>query len=204
MNLSLFDQLFAFLLFFAGLLILYYLGRIFIAEILVLFGKHQLPGVGIAFRKSVSSLKNADRFLNIREHDKAIAELKKAFIFLNPHDIQQISQIREHHQNILTRIILLGDDGNCHFENISQLERLLLERTELQQLLLKADTAFGEIRARRTDGGKSLPKWGKQEFQVKIRQIEEQLTINRSELEKEIHLLSVYFHQRPANKEMLQ
>ena len=204
MPLGFFDYRFLFILLSLGVLLLYYLGRVFLAEILALFGKFQWPGMGFGFRRAVSALNKADQLVSSQDYEQALNELKKAFFFDSPHDVKQISQIKEHHQNILTRIVLLGEDCHCHFANIAQLEKLLLEHSELQFLLFRANGAYLEAQMRRTTSGKSLPHWGRKEYQDKIRQIETQLKLNRSHLEHEIKLLAQIFRQKPANKEMLQ
>ncbi|MCC6932733.1 MAG: hypothetical protein IT292_05720 [Deltaproteobacteria bacterium] len=198
------EQMLVLLLAIIAIFPLYYLGRILVSEIIVLFFKTSLTVGGFLLKKSTISLNKADHFLNLQDYDKAIHELKKAFFLTNPQDLEQINKIKQHHQNILSRIILLGEDSNCRFENISRLEHLLLERTELQNLLIKANSAFSEIRMRRSVNGKSLPKWGKQEYQEKIKLIETQLKNNKSNLESEIHKLSSYLKLSPRDRSMLQ
>lgn len=118
---------------------------------------------------------------------EAIAILPSILYLEIPRSAESISNIREINQLFLSRALADFRKNWLTNSNIEQLESLVIERTELIQLLFKAKYSFETIAGKREDSGKSLPKWTKDEFQRKNTEIDTALKTNfklQNELEK--------------------
>lgn len=117
---------------------------------------------------------------------EAITILPSVLYLEIPRSAESISDIREINQLFLSRALAISEKTGARIPNIEILESLVIERTELIQLLFKAKYSFETILGKREDNGKSLPKWTKDEFQRKNNEIDTALKTNFSALKDEL------------------
>ncbi len=56
-------------------------------------------------------------------------------------------------------------------------------------LTIKATDAYQRIQEKRIDAGKDLPKWSQADYLRKIKEVNDQLAINKGDLQKELAIL---------------
>ena len=145
----------------------------------------------IQYRRATKRVEVADKLMTENRHPEALQELRKAVllgVFYNPNLIEAL---KEHHQNILSRCLIISEESNSRIENIADVERLFLERTELLSLLSTAQESFGRITKRREMAGKSTPDWSKKDYKKRIGEIKKQLLDNQKKLREELKSLFV-------------
>lgn len=142
--------------------------RIFTAT----YSKHRLNSAS-------QKLRQADDLIAAQKWNEAVNELCRAVIldtYLRPKEINAVS---EHHQNILSRLLVISEETSTRVDNIAELEKLFLQRTELQTLYLKAENAFFRLQSKRVEAGKGVPTWSKSDFETRRREIKAQLHSNK-------------------------
>ena len=90
--------------------------------------------------------------------------------------------IREHHQNILSRCLVISEELGTRPDNLAEVERLVLERGELELLYIRAQESFLSLKSRREKAGKEIPTWSKSDFDVRLAEIQKELENNRAVL----------------------
>ena len=102
------------------------------------------------------------------------------------HDQSLISLIREHHQNVLSRCVLIAEALESRPEHLAEVEQYFLERSELLDLLLRAKDSYQSIRSRRAKEGKTVPTWSRTDYESRIKQIESELEANLNNLKRSL------------------
>ena len=103
-------------------------------------------------------------------------------------------------QNILSRCLIIAEDSGGRTDNIASVEKLIIERAEIQFLLLKTKEVYRNISTRRGQAGKDLPQWGKADFERRFSDIKNELLRNARDLEKEFEqLFEAIRSQRPSD-----
>lgn len=178
---SVFDLTTAIVLAALGIATAYFLLKPIIPAIwkLVRGGSHNLR-----FKKSAERLKRIDDFLERERWQEALAELKGSFITEQFSTREAIRAARDHNQNVLSRCLLLAEGVGSRAENIGEVERLLMENTELQLLHLKSGESFHKLRFKRAQESKELPAWTKTDFDRRNKELLQELKRNRSETER--------------------
>ena len=140
----------------------------------------------LKFRKSLVRLRKFDELVELEKWSEAVKELERGVVFDALSSRQLVSSIKEHHQNLLSRALQVAEHFSARAENIGAVERLFLERAELQMLTIKANEAYQRIQDKRESVGKDLPKWSQSDYLRKIKEVNEQLSINKQELQKSL------------------
>ncbi|MCB0322181.1 MAG: hypothetical protein KDD69_01375 [Bdellovibrionales bacterium] len=172
---QLFNFIVAIALLLLGLLITAYFGWLLIAP---LFGLYQGGKGSGRHRKAAGRLKKVDALVAEHRCNEALKLLRRCTIFDLPKSDEGIQRIREHHQNFLSRCLLIAEEFGSRAENIAEVERLFIERAELQKLLLRADESFRSLKFRREQAGKHIPSWSKTDFEQRIKEIKSELKRN--------------------------
>lgn len=133
-----------------------------------------------------SKMALVDEFIAKDEYPKALALLKTLPTLKLVSTPEAIEQFKEHHQNILTRALLLAEELNARLAPLPEVERLILERVDLLQLYVKAKEAFDSLKVKRQRAGKSLPSWSKDEFEQRLSQVKKELQQNEQLLSKSL------------------
>ena len=131
----------------------------------------------------------ADSYIQDDQPIQALSVLSKIPYLDVPRSAEMISGIRELNQGFLARSLVLSEKLGARISNLELLESLIIERSELIQLLFKARFSFETLLGKREDDGKTLPKWTKDEFKKKESEINDALKVNLAALEKEISTL---------------
>jgi hypothetical protein len=143
----------------------------------------------LKFRKSLVRLKKFDELVELEKWGEAVKELERGVVFDALSSRQLVASIKEHHQNLLSRALQVAEHYSARAESIATVERLFLERAELQMLTIKANDAYQRIQEKRNDAGKDLPKWSQADYLRKIKEVNDQLDINKDELQRELAAL---------------
>lgn len=137
-------------------------------------------------RRAGEFLDGADRQIAQRAFREALPQLRHAVVLSPGSSPAAISLFREHHQNVLSRCILIADRLQVKLDNLARVEHLLMERADLLALLSKANSAFENLSSRRKEAGKAVAQWSREDYHRRLKDI-------RSELDKNARLLSREF-----------
>ena len=118
---------------------------------------------------------------------QAVPLLKEILFLDTPRSAEYLTSARELNQDFLGRVILLSERLGARLSNLESLESLLVERTELLQLLFKARMSFETLLGKRETDGKALPQWSKDEFKRKEEEISLAVSNNMKALLSEIN-----------------
>ncbi|MCB0360879.1 MAG: hypothetical protein KDD44_14625, partial [Bdellovibrionales bacterium] len=133
-------------------------------------------------RRAFQRVQEADLYIEKKDFVAAIDELERALLLDVRGTERTLRSIKEHHQNILSRCVIIGESIGAHLSNLPDVERYLLERSELQLLRANADQAFGRLKSKRQTAGKELPAWSKNDFDRRKREIVTELDANLASL----------------------
>ena len=180
-----------------GTWILWFLGKTLFAQIKVQFlGKSRLKNapraekerLGKPLRKAGKRLLQIDKLFEEKKFFEAISLIEEAIIFTPGARSQDIARSKEHHQEILSRLLTLSDGLGSRLENIASIEKLFLERSEIQHMHLKASGSYKSFQKKRRDAGKDVPDWSKAEFEQRVSEVKKELEKNTKDLKEELRL----------------
>jgi hypothetical protein len=154
----------------------------------------------LGFRKASSALQKADSFIQRSQWKDALAAVQQAVVFDQVYDRQIISALSEHHQNVLSRLLLVAEGLTARPQNIADLERLFMERTELLVLHLKAIEAYKRLKSRRVQSGKAVPSWSRGDFDKRSAEIQTELKRNQNALADELRKLTAHLLSPPKDQ----
>jgi hypothetical protein len=155
-----------------------------------------------SYRRAVRRLTKADTLIEREQWAEAMRELEKAVVLDTAADRQLISLLQDHHQNVLSRFLLIAEENSCHPDNSPLLERLFIERNELLTLYAKADEAYRRLQSKRTQAGKELPSWSRTDFDKRSAEILEALRTNRMRLVEELSKLTLFIEAPPHDEQV--
>lgn len=150
-------------------------------------------------RKTDTKLKKIDSLIEKGKHDDALKLLRKGFVIKSPSDPKGIEKLRDLHQNLLSRVLVIIEERQGRAEAIAEVEHAMLQRIELLYLLSKANDSFHNIRSRREKAGKELPSWSKSDFESRIKEIRGELKTNEKALNDS--LVKLFDAAKTQNKE---
>lgn len=154
---------------------------------------------GRPIRKADTKLKKIDSLIEKGKHDDALKLLRKGFVIKSPSDPKGIEKLRDLHQNLLSRVLVIIEERQGRAEAIAEVEHAMLQRIELLYLLSKAHDSFHNIRSRREKAGKELPSWSKSDFESRIKEIQLELKANEQALNDS--LITLFDAAKTQNKE---
>lgn len=140
-------------------------------------------------KRAFKRISDADELIAEKRFDEAIRELRKAVMLdLVPH-LDLISGLKEHHQNILSRFLIISEEFGGRIGNIAIVEQLFLDQAELHLDLIRAQTSYHKLRDRRKQSGKDIPNWSKNDYQARISEVKKALQHNQRQLQRELDRL---------------
>ena len=152
-------------------------------------GSYQGTRGSFKLKRSLKRIADADQFLEEKKLDEALRELRKATLLdLHP-DMEMIGPLREHHQNILSRFLVISEEYGSRIGNIAVVEQLFLDQTELHLDLVRAKTSYNKLQDRRKQSGKDIPSWSKNDYQARISEVKKALGHNQRQLSRELDRL---------------
>ena len=153
-------------------------------------------------RRATERIKRFDALVNDEKFRPALGELRGAILYDIPSLPEIISSYREHYQNMLSRMLLVAEELDKRPEGLPDVERLLFERIDLMTLQIKVTETFRKLRAKRTNEGKDLPSWSKEDFEKRLDEVTQELARNRAHLEDHLKLLFAHL-EKPAGEEQI-
>lgn len=188
-SMNIFDYLAIILLTVLGGALLGFLLQPFINEVLRLIMRGKDVSNLWRLKKRSTTLSSVDRLIANKNFEMALREIKKDLGLHDLHSLKEITIIKEHHQNILSRIIVIAEELDSRPTNISHLERLFIQWADLSRSRIKTIESFSNINSRRSSSGKTTPLWGRNIFTSATKEIDSALKFNRLELEQELDKL---------------
>jgi hypothetical protein len=146
-------------------------------------------GQSMKLNRSFQKLAAADRLMDAKRPVEAAAELRRAVIIDNLVRSTFLPLVREHHQNILSRCVVIAEEVGGRPDNLPLVERLFIQRAELQSLYNRARDAYAKLRTRRETAGKDIPSWSKGDYEKRAKDISAELEKNLRELESALDKL---------------
>ena len=151
------------------------------------FGSRQI----LRLKRAAARLKNADKLIDSHNYAQAVAELKRGVLMDSSFPSSLLGSVRDHHQNLLSRCVTIAEEMNSRPATLPDVERLFLERIELQSLQNKAAAAYDKLKTRRQSAGKELPNWSQSDFSGRLQEIAKELEKNTADLDKSLRELFV-------------
>ncbi len=175
-----------FLGFFGALVLVYLLWMLLGPTVRTLRGRKDSQ----RFRRSAEKIVEADAYIAEKRYPEALRCLRQALIFDIFETLKLAELVREHHQNLLSRCVLIAEELQTQTEDLAEVERLMMERSELQVLFVRAMESYSSLKNRRQRAGKEIPHWSKSDFELRIKEIRGELHKNREGLQ--VHLTKLF------------
>lgn len=180
------DYTLSIFVFTTGVVISLFLLRCMLVPVLPLFLELR---TGFRTKRIASQIAAVDAAIDTKQWKQALALLKESFHMSCANSRQAVYHLREHHQNVLSRCLVVAEEIGSRLENIGDVERLLLQRSELQLLCLKASESFQKLKLQRRKQSKELPDWSKNDFERRVDQVKKEIAENEKELQKALQAL---------------
>jgi hypothetical protein len=134
-------------------------------------------------------LQKIDKAISEKRYDQALALLEKGIRYEKPNNLQTIVNLREYHQNVLSRCLIVAEELGTKITNIAELEKTLIQRFELQELFIQAQDSMHRFKQRRLEKGKSAPDWSVGDYKSKIEKISKEIKENDKQFKNEFRVL---------------
>ncbi len=191
-----FDLTISLVLLAAGLALLFFLLVLLLSPITTWFRSNKTQS---RLRRAIERVKRAEKLVETANLSEALLELKRAMLLDIGQSRSVIESVKDHNQNVLSRLLIISEEMGARLEGAAEVEKLLVERGEIQLLQLKADLAFVRVKGRRESQGKDVPAWSKADFEKRIKDIKRELERNTKELDSA--LTKLFSSIRPATSE---
>lgn len=191
-----FDLTISLVLLAAGLALLFFLLVFLLSPITTWFRSNKTQS---RLRRATERVKRAEKLVETANLSEALLELKRAMLLDIGQSRSVIESVKDHNQNVLSRLLVISEEMGARLEGAAEVEKLLVERGEIQLLQLKADLAFVRVKGRRESQGKDVPAWSKADFEKRIKDIKRELERNTRELDSA--LTKLFSSIRPASSE---
>lgn len=191
-----FDLTISIVLLLAGLSLLFVLLTFLLSPISTWFRSNKTQS---RLRRATERVKRAEKLVETASLSEAILELRRAMLFDIGASRSVIEAVKDHNQNVLSRALVISEEMGARLEGAAEVEKLLVERAEIQLLQLKADLAFVRVKGRRESQGKDVPAWSKADFEKRIKDIKRELERNTKELDAA--LTKLFSSIRPTSSE---
>lgn len=158
---------------------------------------------GVRIRKREQLVLTADELMKSNKVSEALRVLRSAFFFEHPVRYPStVERIREHHLNILSRVIGVAKSHSRQIEHLPVVEDLLASRETLLTVHIEHIATRDNLRARRRRDKKETPTWAIAEFTKKIDDILDKLTTNRQSLESQLDRVFEDLARLPVGEEV--
>jgi hypothetical protein len=134
------------------------------------------------YTRAAEKIPRVDSLIEEGQLKEALRLLRQTPLYDVFEKTELLELTKEHHQNVLSRCVVLAEEMDTHAANLAEVERLVLERTELQLLLLRARDSYASLKSRRERLGKDVPQWSKADFEQRLKEIQTALSNNRATL----------------------
>lgn len=147
----------------------------------------------------VTKINIVDELLAQKKPLLALKILKNTAYLETIYKAELLDLVREHHQNILSRSLIIAEELNTRADNLATVEYLFQEQVELQKLFLKAYESYNSLNNRRGSSGKAIPQWTKDDFEKRLLEIQEELNKCKSSLRKNLEELFKSLELNPSD-----
>lgn len=136
----------------------------------------------VRLSKAARKLKKIDQLIELQRFDSAIRELRKSLFADISGSEKLIRDLRDFHQNILSRCMVIAEQVESQLESLPEMETLLLERMQLLSLFENTHQAYHNVSEKRSRAGKPLPAWSRTDYNNRISQVRGELARNLRDL----------------------
>ncbi|MDD2942747.1 MAG: hypothetical protein PHC51_07260 [bacterium] len=154
------------------------------------------------YKRLHAQILRIDELLESKDPLSSLALLEVSFILDHKGGREIIAAIRNHHHNLLNRMVVISDMMDLHIENLATLERLLIERSDKQLSLFDAEESLQRFQTMRKQQGKSTPQWGVDEYDSKISELRSALEQNRKLFVLELEIATSGMRQGKSGGQM--
>lgn len=171
---------------FFGLLGTALAGFLLLVFLRAVFGQFRFSLDSIRFKRAAQRMEQIDQLIDTGKMVDAVVLLKQAVIYDLFRNRDSLPLLRDHHQGVLSRVVVIAEETEGSTTNIGRVEQLFQQRLELLRLLIKAQETFAQRAERRGSAGKSTPAWSRVEQKNKLGEIRAELQHNQQTLQKEL------------------
>lgn len=171
----------------------------------VVFSAVTLVNTGLSLsrhKRLQAQILRIDELLESKDPLSSLALLEVSFILDSKGGRDVITAVRNHHHNLLNRMVSVSDMMDLHIENLGALERLLIERSDKQSALFDAEESLQRFQTMRKQQGKSTPQWGVDEYNNKIAELRSALEQNRKLFVVELEIATSSLRQGKSGGQM--
>ncbi len=147
----------------------------------------------------IAKINIVDELLAQKKPILALKVLKNSAYLETIYKAELLELIKEHHQNILSRSLIIAEELNTRADNLATVEYLFQEQVELQKLFLKAFESYNNLTNRRENSGKIIPQWTKDDYEKRLLEIQEELNKCKSSLRKNLEDLFKSLELNPSD-----
>lgn len=149
-----------------------------------LFGNSRSWGERARFKRREDLLKRVDVAIGAKDFPGALKLIEGSLFFDHiKSDVSLIEKILGHHMGVLGRLLAVGEELDLSLSNVAVIEDLMQARCELMRSYAEAASARDALRRNRK---KVVPRWALDEYDRKMVEIAERLTINLRSLNSQV------------------
>lgn len=179
-------------------------GGFLLSYLLYLIGAPLWPSLRELYQKQglKQALKHfsvAEQLVDQQEFLKALGELEQAIFIRKESTPTMVQMSKNHHLTLITNCSVICEELSSDGQEIPLLESLLMQKAEVELLLIKAKENYLRSISGRQGGGKPVPAWGKAEYQKKLSEINANLNELLIELEQSFR--TMFLGLRNSEKE---
>lgn len=154
----------------------------------------------ILIKKREAALADVERLLRAGDFAGAAETLHGCFFITSgSKSLELVERICALNMAALSKLAAIAAAHRTPFPNLPLVEELFLARTALFHDLIEAAAGLARAKGRLAENNAPMPPWAKSEFEVKIRQIEEKLAVNKFSLE--VKLRDIFKEIRAASSQ---
>ena len=152
----------------------------------VLFSSFRLwtwgAGDSFKYKRAAKRLENIDQLIERSSFSQALRELEKAFLLQKFSTREMVQTVREYHQGLLSRCLVVSEQLGGRLSNLPEVERLLDQLAEQQAMLLKTEEMYRRISSKRSNEGREMPSWSQNDFATRLAEMRSELVATRKAL----------------------
>ena len=141
----------------------------------------------LKFKRREKMVLEADLLIQHDDWQSALKRIRSSFYF-EPvrYDEDLVDKISNHHQGLLSRLLIISEKRSRSIANIAIVEDLFLSRCEMMRAWLEALSSYKTLLKKRAG---RVPGWALDEYKTKISEIEDRLNVNQKSLNSQLDLL---------------
>lgn len=146
-------------------------------------------GDSLKYKRATRKLESIDQLIERSNFNQALRELEKAFFLQRLSTREMVATMREYHQGLLSRCLILSEQFGGRLTNLPEVERLLDQQAEQQSILIKLEEMYRRISSKRTNEGREMPSWSHKDFATRMAEARSQLATTQQNLASAISKL---------------